>query len=84
MRYYRCRCGKSVAWSTGGEFPQACVVCEECGSTLASHPDYHAEPIEHEWEVRYDQRTGKPFYEVCDRCGSTRPLSEAPAEALGG
>lgn len=45
-----------------------CVVCKECGTTLASHPDHHAEPEPHEMVTRYHPTTGKP-YQVCKRFG---------------
>ena len=72
MIYYRCKCGKSTAYGSYG--PSRCLVCPECGSTLASHPDYHAEPIEHDWQPRFDERTGRPKARVCDRCGDVESI----------
>jgi len=67
MTGYRCKCGKSTAWGSGMS-PSPCHLCPECGSTLASHPDHHAEPVEHDWEPRFDERTGQPTTRVCRRC----------------
>lgn len=75
MQYMRCKCGNVEAW-TSGESPKACHVCKECGSTLAYSPDSHLDPEPHEWEVRYDSRTGKPSYRLCVRCYERAPLAD--------
>ncbi len=56
--------------------PQPCDVCSKCGSTLAQHPDHHAEPVPHTYEVRYDERTGAPKNRLCTRCYKTAPLAQ--------
>lgn len=64
---YRCKCGKITAWSSMGVQP--CQGCEDCKTTLASHPDQH-KPLEpHEEQIIYNQLTGKPDYIRCKRCG---------------
>lgn len=65
MRSYQCKCGFITGSSSMG-FP-ACTTCEKCGSTLATGPDSHPEPIPHDWQTMYDENTGKP-YRRCKRC----------------
>lgn len=67
MIYWRCRCGKSEYWESGMP-PQACQGCSECGTTLATHPDRHQDVIPHDWEPRYNPRTGAPDKRLCRRC----------------
>lgn len=74
MRYFRCKCGESTAWSSMGMQP--CDVCEKCGSTYAESPLTHMDPIPHDWKLRYDVITGEPSHEVCIRCMRIRLLSE--------
>lgn len=78
MNYHRCKCGKREAWESGMS-PQPCQVCSECGSTLAMHPDYHAEPQAHQLEPRYDSRTGKLSRNICTRCGESFPIDSEVA-----
>lgn len=65
MRAWRCKCGKSKGF--GSDWPRDCEVCEDCGSTFASHPDHHPEPIPHDPKKMYNQNTGEPEY-YCRRC----------------
>jgi len=74
MQFWRCKCGKSTAF--GSDAPFQCEVCDECGSTYASHPDFHAEPIEHDFIIRYNEKTGKP-YKICKRCHTKKLIEEA-------
>lgn len=67
MRYLRCKCGKTERWDTG-EPVDPCAGCAECQTTFATHPDDH-KPLEpHDWEPRFDKRTGLPARPVCKRC----------------
>jgi len=67
MRYSRCKCGKCEYYDSGMP-PQPCQGCKECGTTFAGGPDGH-KPLEpHEWEPRFDSRSGKPARPVCKRC----------------
>lgn len=47
MQYYRCKCGNCEAW--GSMPPYRCSQCKECNSDLAMHPDYHQEPVPHDF-----------------------------------
>ena len=53
-----------------------CEVCNSCGSTFATHPDHHAEPVPHEWEIRYSTKTGEPEFKVCINCNKHIKLPE--------
>jgi hypothetical protein len=46
MNYWRCVCGERDCWESGMP-PAACVVCDKCGSTLATSPSTHREPENH-------------------------------------
>lgn len=39
MIYYRCQCGKSVAY--GSIAPSDCHGCRDCNTTLTTSPDFH-------------------------------------------
>ncbi len=66
---YRCKCGKVTGWSTDGMHP--CQGCNECNTTLATHPDEHKPLKPHEERIIYNRSTGKPDYIICKRCGAT-------------
>lgn len=69
MRYYRCECGKSEAWSSMGV--ARCRGCPDCGRTLEEHPDDHRPPSPHDWreEWRIDRTTGERWQvRECNRC----------------
>lgn len=61
----RCKCGEIVVHTSMGT--QDCMGCEICGTTFAGHPDNHKPLQPHEWEVMYNQSTGKP-YKRCKNC----------------
>ncbi len=65
MRYYRCKCGKQTGWASM-PFPP-CSGCKDCNTTMAEGPEFHEIPSPHEYIIRFDQYTGKP-YEVCEMC----------------
>jgi hypothetical protein len=50
--------------------PYACSRCAECGSDLATHPDFHREPKPHDFsfieKVRTDQ--GEATITCCRYC----------------
>jgi len=67
MIYRRCRCGKCESWESG--MPQQdCQGCDACGSTFAGSPEGHRERIPHDWEPRFNPRTGAPDKRMCRRC----------------
>lgn len=45
MMYYRCKCGKCEAW--GSMPPNPCDGCDDCGTNLSAHPDFHSPPEPH-------------------------------------
>lgn len=66
MIYYRCKCGKNEYFGSG-MVPHDCEGCDECGTTLSTHPEGHKPRAPHEWETKYDENTGKP-YRRCKKC----------------
>ena len=44
-----------------------CQGCEICNTTFASNPDGHHELKPHDYEIMYNQSTGKP-YKRCKNC----------------
>lgn len=74
MRYLRCKCGKTEAWTTDGEI--ACQGCEVCNTTVVGHPDRHKEPAPHTPKMRYSSETGKPSHMYCERCHVRLPMQE--------
>jgi hypothetical protein len=51
-----------------------CTGCTECGTTLADHPDWHADTEPHDWRVTYDRYTGLPVEMECRKCHRTERL----------
>lgn len=75
MRYLRCKCGKSEAWTTDGMKP--CQGCRDCGTTYAGSPEGH-KPLEpHAFVIRYDSATGEPSKRMCTNCHQFAPLEDA-------
>jgi len=71
MKNYRCKCGKSTSYGSMG--PYLCRGCDECGTTLATHPSLHKKPKPHDWsktEVETDE--GKKILTKCSWCGITK------------
>lgn len=67
MQYKRCKCGACERWDTG-EAVHPCQGCDKCGTTYAGSPENH-KPLEpHDWEPRYNERTGEPDKRMCKRC----------------
>lgn len=73
MQFYRCKCGRRSA--LGSMSPSRCSRCPDCGSDLATHPDRHREPAEHEYVTRYNEITGVA-YEWCRTCQEPRERIE--------
>ena len=73
MKFYRCKCGKAKAW--GSMSPQPCQSCDECGTTLASHPGGHKKPIDHKYQTDQTVRDGEVVNEMtyCRRCFGRKP-----------
>lgn len=66
MIYFKCKCGKMEFFGSG-MMPNDCDGCTECGTTLATSPEGHKEIAPHEWIIKYDENTGKP-YRRCKKC----------------
>ena len=75
MQYYRCKCGNSTSY--GSMPPASCTRCGKCKSNLSISPDFHSEPLMHDFVTKYDGNTGEP-YEYCRRChiSKTDPQEE--------
>lgn len=72
MRYLRCQCGKEEAWSSMGSLP--CVVCPDCGTTLAESPMGHYHGVHHEV---YAEMINDKISASCRVCGEKFPIKEA-------
>lgn len=82
MRSLRCKCGQTTA-SSSMSVPR-CIVCENCGTTLAGSPSAHETPAPHEWEERWriDAKTGERSQErVCINCALTVRIDPQPDSA---
>lgn len=44
-----------------------CQGCEKCNTTFAGHPDHHKKLKPHNWQIKYNSNTGKPF-KRCSLC----------------
>lgn len=68
MIYYRCKCGSSE--SIGSLPPDPCEQCAKCGSDLASSPELHRSPLEHEWTTELvETDSGMAELTRCRWCG---------------
>jgi len=65
MRTLRCKCGDKIMSTSMGS--QDCQGCEKCNTTFSGHPDHHRKLEPHNWVIRYNRKTGKP-YNVCNNC----------------
>ena len=61
---YQCICGSLNMWAKEDEQPPLCIVCLNCGSTLAAAGSSHQPPVKHKWQ-RY---VGQHIYLKCLRC----------------
>jgi hypothetical protein len=64
--YWRCKCSEHEYYESGMP-PRGCEICTKCGSTMGTGKNFHLEPEEHEWEIKFDPNTGEP-YEICKKC----------------
>lgn len=69
MQYRRCKCGSAERWDTG-EAVRPCQGCAKCGTTFAQREADHRPLAPHQWEPRYDPKTGGPARPVCGVCGA--------------
>lgn len=76
MQYYRCKCGEHEAW--GSMPPARCSQCKKCNSDLSLHPDYHNEPVPHDFssveKLTTDQ--GEATITRCRYCHYTKAQIE--------
>lgn len=79
MKFHQCKCGARQYYESGMP-PQPCQGCSKCGTTLATRPDGHKTPEPHDFEVRYDSKTGKPKRQICKRCYESAPPPEEKSE----
>jgi len=71
VRYYRCKCGKRVSWSSMGVYP--CAGCAECNTTLAEDPYSHATPQPHDFSPQpVETNEGTRYLDRCRWCRRTR------------
>ena len=70
MQVWRCKCGKRQRFESGMP-PKDCQGCEECGTTLAQHPDGHKPLQPHRPKKQFDRNTGQPARPICEDCYAT-------------
>lgn len=73
MKYYRCKCGHSISYSSMGV--ARCHICDKCGSTLAESPSGHMEPEPH--SIRAVIEDGKILCYCCVCLQRAGTLDEA-------
>jgi hypothetical protein len=72
MQYYRCKCGKLEAYGSMG--PDPCRGCDECGTNLTTHPDFHHPPVPHRYEAQpVETDEGVKMLTQCTWCGKHKP-----------
>jgi len=66
MRYYSCKCGKSIAF--GSMRPNPCIACPNCGTNLMG-----GKVVPHDFRVsKVETDDGKGELTVCIICGRTK------------
>lgn len=72
MQYYRCKCGRKEAW--GSMSPPLCSRCPDCGTNLATAPDIHGEPQDHDFSLveKVETDQGDATITRCRYCHRTR------------
>ena len=71
MKFYRCECGKHEA--IGSMPPNPCDGCEDCGTNLSTHPDFHQLPKPHEYvETEVETDEGKKTLTICRWCNKRK------------
>ena len=78
MQHMRCKCGDSTLWTSMGAGPD-CYGCEKCRTTFAKHSEHHRKLQPHEFGIRFNQDTGKP-YKVCKKCHHVDQKSKAESD----
>lgn len=77
MIYRRCKCGEAELWESGMP-PRDCQGCSKCGTTYAVGPEGNKPLIPHDWEPRFNRKTGKPDRRQCSRCYAIERDPPAP------
>lgn len=67
MRHYKCKCGKSEYWESGIP-PMPCQGCNDCNTQYGTYNGEYREREEHQWEPRFNEKTGEPDRPICKRC----------------
>lgn len=85
MQYYRCKCGTHEAY--GSMSPPRCAGCEQCGTDLSTHPDFHRKPLPHDFSSVQSVETdeGKKTITLCRYCGKTKKelgIDPAPSNVV--
>lgn len=75
MQLMRCKCGKAEIYHSGMH-PRDCQGCDECGTTFAYRPSDHKPREPHDWQPRFDPKTGAPDRPMCKRCYARGPKPE--------
>lgn len=79
MQYYRCRCGKME--SIGSMPPSPCQGCEQCNTSLETHPDNHKAPAKHDFRQQpVETDEGTKQISRCRFCCKTRKELEPVAK----
>ena len=72
MKYYQCKCGTEKFWGSG-MCPPACGKCRPCGSDMASGPESHREPVDHEFYAsKVETDDGEATLSRCRYCHLTK------------
>ena len=74
MQYWRCQCGESEYYESG-MYPADCAGCDKCGTTFAQSAGEHKQRAGHDLVIRYDQMTGQPRMQRCNKCHQAFDLS---------
>ncbi len=75
MQHYRCKCGKATGF--GSMSLARCVGCDECGTTLNTHPDLHSTPAPHKFIIAMRlEREGVALWKECADCQKKKELTE--------
>ena len=75
MQFLQCECGKAKAY-TSGQRMYDCQGCPECQTTFSNRPGGHRALQPHNWELRYNERTGQPDHYDCKDCMAFKPLND--------
>ena len=70
MNRWVCECGWSIRHESGMT-PQPCEGCDKCGTTYGIGSLVPQKRMPHQWEPRYNPRTGAQDSKTCSRCLET-------------